>query len=300
MLPVGLGSAKPVVVSQPGAAAAPAAPERSPRPADTFQAGAAGGVTAPKTPYADVEPVDGRAWMQDAIEDIKGRVASGESVKVVFDLDDTIWDNRPRTLELARRFDAERGTHLFDGLTLDQVGKDGFQTAINAGLGREDARAFNSYWKPRIFTTEMARYDAPLPEIDALAQQAHDAGAQVIYLTGRPESERGSTREELQRLGLPGADDAHLIMKPSLDQPTAEYKVAELRKLLEPGDAHLGWFMTESRRDVGAVQDAGLPVPTVLLDVPWERGGRPVDPGTPIFPSQVERPEDEDVVLWAA
>jgi hypothetical protein len=301
MLPVGLAPAKPVTASQISEVVVPA--QRPTKPAapssDVFQPGAVGGAS-PVQQIPDVEPVDGREWMKNAIEDIKGRVANGESVKVVFDLDDTIWDNRPRTLELARRFDAERGTNLFERLTLDQVGRDGYQTAMNAGLGREDARAFNAYWKPRVFTDEMAEFDAPIPEVDDLAHQAHEAGAEVIYMTGRPNAQRDSTRAELQRLGLPDADDEHLIMKPSLNQPTADYKVRELKKLLEAGDSHLGWFMTESRRDLGAIQDARLDVPTVLLDAPWERGGRPVDPATPIFPSQVERLEDEGVVLWAA
>jgi len=296
MLPVGIGPARLATVPESREARPAAASSPAPRPQDVFEPGAPR-VDAPQAPDAP-QPVDGRQWMQDAVEDIKTRVANGENVKVVFDLDDTIWDGRPRTVELGHRYDAEHGTHLFDDLALDQVGKDGFETAVNAGLSRSDAKAFNSYWKSRVFTDEMAQFDAPMPEIDSLAQQAHDAGAQVIYLTGRPEAERETTRGELQRLGLPGADDAHLIMKPTLNQPTADYKVAEFKKMLEPGDTHVGWFITESRRDLGAVQDAKLDVPTVLLDAPWERNGRPLDPSTPIYPSQVGVADDQ--VLWAA
>lgn len=294
MLPVGLGPAKPITTSR--FEEKPPSASRSPRALDTFQPGVAGvdGPQAPENP----QPADGRQWMQDALADIRTRVANGEKVKVVFDLDDTIWDGRPRTTELARRYDADHGTHLFDNLTLDQVGKDGYETARNAGLSRADAKAFNTYWKSRAFTDEMAQFDAPIPEIDDLAQQAHDAGADVVYLTGRPEAERETTRGELQRMNLPGADDGHLIMKPTLNQPTADYKVAEFKKMLEPGDTHIGWFITESRRDLGAVQDAKIDVPTVLLDAPWERNGRPLDPGTPIYPSQVGVSDDQ--VLWAA
>lgn len=299
MLPVGLGPAKPVVVSTVEKTRAAAAPS-APRPPDTFQGALPpnvdGLLTIPEDPAS--EPVDGRAWMENAIGDIKARVANGEKVKVVFDLDDTIWDNRPRTVELAHRYDAQHGTHLFDGLTVDQVGTDGYQTAMNAGLSRADAKAFNSYWKPRVFTDEMADFDTPQKEIDDLARQAHDAGAEVVYLTGRPESERDVTRGELERMGLPDADDAHLILKPSLNQSTPAYKVAEFKKMLEAGDSHLSWFLTESRRDLGAVQDAKLDVPTVLLDAPWEHGGRPLDPSTPLFPAQAGQPDD--VVLWAA
>ncbi|HEY8211081.1 MAG TPA: HAD family acid phosphatase [Myxococcaceae bacterium] len=299
MLPVGLGPAKPVTASKLEEIRPADAGSSAPRSPDSFKEGAPavdGPTPKPEIPAA--EPVDGRAWMQDAIEDIKARVANGEKVKVVFDLDDTIWDNRPRTVELAHRFDAERGTHLFDGLTVDQVGRDGFETAVNAGLSRQDARAFNAYWQPRVFTAEMADFDAPQPEIDDLARQAHDAGAEVVYLTGRPETERDVTRGELQRMGLPDADDAHLILKPSLNQSTPAYKVAEFRKMVEAGDSHLSWFLTESRRDLGAVQDAKLGIPTVLLDAPWERGGRPLDPGTPIFPAQAGPRDDQ--VIWAA
>src|SRR6185436_10124410 len=134
---------------------------------------------APRRRRSPPKPVDGRQWMQDAVEDIRARVANGEKVKVVFDLDDTIWDGRPRTTELAHRYDAEHGTHLFDTLSLDQVGKDGYETAVNAGLSRADAKAFNSYWKTRVYTDEMAPFDAPMPEIDDLAWQAHCAGADV-------------------------------------------------------------------------------------------------------------------------
>jgi hypothetical protein len=292
MLPVGLGPAKPVLSLRPTEAAAP----KAPRPRDAFEPGAPR-VEGPQQDPAP-KPADGRRWMQDKLEDIRARVANGEKVKVVFDLDDTIWDGRPRTMELARRYDAERGTRLFDALTLDQVGKDGYETAVNAGLSRADAKAFNAYWRPRVYTDEMAQFDAPIPEIDDLARQAHRAGAEVVYMTGRPEAERETTRGELERLDLPLMDEAHLIMKPSLNQPTAGYKVAEFKKMLEPGDAHIGWFITESRRDLGAVQDAKLDVPAVLLDAPWERNGRPVEPGTPVYPSQVGVAEDQ--VLWAA
>lgn len=309
MLPVGLSPTKsPLPAVRPlEIAEAPAAPRAS-RLADSFQPGEARSrapvaACVPELPEEPSGPVDGRAWAQDKLADIRARVANGEKVKVVFDLDNTIWDNRPRTTELARRFDAERGTNLFDGLTLDQVGKDGYETAINAGLTREQAKEFSKYWRQHAYSDEMNQFDAPLAEIDDLAKQAQEAGAEVIYLTARPEEERAGTLGNLERMGLPNADSAHLIMKPTEREPSAPYKVRELTRMQEAGDAHLAWFLTESRRDIGAVQDAKLEVPTVLIDAPWERKGRAVDPSTPIFPADVyglPAKDEEDPILWWA
>lgn len=248
---------------------------------------------------ADAGPVDGRAWMQDAIADIRSRVAAGESVKVVFDMDDTLWDNRGRTVALAHQFDEANGTHLFDSLELKQVGKDGYETARNLGLSREDARAFSRYWQTHVYEAGSNQHDLPNTEIQDLARQAKEAGAEVMYLTGRNETEREGSLAELQRFGLPDADHDHLVMKPRKSDSTPDYKVDRLNEWISRGDTHYSWFITESRRDLSAVQRAGLEIPTVLVDHPKERNGEPVDPSTPIFPSQVDSKEHLQV-LWAA
>jgi hypothetical protein len=60
------------------------------------------------------------------------------------------------------------------------------------------------------------------------------AGAQVVYLSGRGEDERGSTVDILRRFGLPLDSHEKLVLNPT-NAPTVEYKAAALHEIVKLG-----------------------------------------------------------------
>lgn len=262
----------------------PAAPER----ASTASAGPGASRTQAVATSGDTfeaHRVDGTAWCKKTIADLKDRTARGEKCRVVFDIDDTLADTRGRTLALAKAFDKQRGTKAFAKLTLSKVGKSAKDTCAALGLDEKTTKAFTGYWNANFFAGGSFDKDLPIARTIELAKQAKAAGAEVVYLTGRTETAREGTRAQLQRLGLPDADDAHLVLKPKASVKTAEWKSGLMAQWA--GESRIGWFLTESRRDVAQIQADHPELPCVLLDNPFEKGGTPVRSDTPVLPSAI-------------
>lgn len=214
------------------------------------------------------------AWMSD-------RCARGERAIAVFDLDNTVFDTRPRTLAVARAYDADRATAWFADLALDGVRRDGRTTAADPSLGPPPPPViddFATYWDEGFWRPAAFAHDAPIAPIVAWAQAALAVGADVRFLTGRIEALRDPSLDALRRIGLGGGT---LACKPDLSTPTAPWKCHVLaRWSLE---APIGWFVTEGRRDTARIR-AELPdTPCALLDCSFEES-LPVAPGTPLLP----------------
>jgi hypothetical protein len=181
-------------------------------------------------------------------------------------------------------------------LTLEMCGKNAWTTCERLGLPQEVKEQFNTFWQEAFFSGRYQHETVPMTEMVELAKAASEAGAEIFYLTGRPETLRQETHTELNRFGVPNADHAHLVLKESEKTKTEVYKVEYLRKWLET-DLHMSFFITESRRDLGYIQDQlGYDVPSVLLDHPKEHGGRPVREDTPVWPSIT--PEGRMALGW--
>lgn len=226
--------------------------------------------------------VDGRAFINTALADIRLRVARGERVRVGFDIDDTLADTRGRTLALAKAWDAANGTHYFGKLTLAQVAYDARDTARAMDLPFDSERSFMRYWDETFLDGESFENDLPLPSIIELAQQAKAAGAEVFYLTGRLASKNAFTIAQLQRFGLTDLDETTVFGKPSSDLGTPQFKTDWLQQSARDG-YHLGFFVTESKRDIAAIQRGIAGVPTVLIEHPFN-GPERVREDTPVFP----------------
>lgn len=224
----------------------------------------------------------GEAFVAKALETIRQRRAQGLSSTVVFDLDNTLADTRLRTLAIARAFDQAYRSQHFASLAREGVGPDGEATARRLGLPETVVRNFAAYWHREFFRPENLRYDAPVPRMVALAKSAARAGATVVYLTGRTANASAETQRQLARFGLPDADARHVVCKPVGEVDTPSFKTARLRALVEGGET-LSWFLTESQRDIAAVQRGAPEVPCVLLDCSFETGPSRVQSGTPVL-----------------
>jgi hypothetical protein len=148
-------------------------------------------------------------------EKVLGRVLAdaerlGARAVLAFDLDSTLLDNRPRQAALVQRFAKERGgaealanfevRHLHTGFDMREA-------LLRQGLGAEEALLFladfRPYWREHFFTSAACRADVPVRGAAEYVRRAFATGAQLAYVTARPEAMRPGTLETLGRHRFP-------------------------------------------------------------------------------------------------
>jgi hypothetical protein len=223
-----------------------------------------------ETTRATLSP--GQRALMDRLDEIEALVKSGQSVKCVFDLDNTVFDTRYRTLHCARAFDAMMGTHFFKDLTVDGVHEDGGATASALGLPDNVVDEFEKFWQREFWLPHNLVHDVPIPAVVELVKACRERGADIVFLPGRAETYvddttghteafRADTHAQLEAAGI-GVEDSALHLKPAVGEPTGPYKARLLNRLRE--DSVLGMFVTEGRRDTAAIQ-ASVPDPHCFL-----------------------------------
>lgn len=216
---------------------------------------------------------------------IEEKSAKGEPVMVVFDLDNTLFDTRARTLRAAKDFDALHRTTWFAQLELHQVQIDGEQTARNIQeppLPEIVVTAFAEFWEKEFWNPDNLRHDGDMPEMIHWAKAAQAAGAEVRYLTGRTAGFHGASLAQLRNAGLK-VEPSQLCCKPSVDVRTAPFKSSILQAWGE--SMPIAWFLTEGLRDLAHVQQTLPELATVRLDCSFEDDrAHPLAPHTPRLP----------------
>ncbi len=152
---------------------------------------------------------------------------------LVFDLDGTLLDNRPRVArifhELAERWQpsrpasaarlaAARSEHIVYGVqeNLERLGI----------LDPEEQGEASAFWRARFFTDDYVRLDVETPGARSFVCACYEAGATIVYLTGRdlPNMAVG-TFASLRDHGFPiGVVGTSLVTKPTFEQPDAAFK----------------------------------------------------------------------------
>ncbi len=219
-------------------------------------------------------------WLNHRLDEIKALTAAGKPVTVVFDLDNTLFDTRERTLLAGKRFDEWNGTAYFKGARATDMMRDGLETALHLGLPQTIAMEFQEFWSTEFWTPGNLKVDRPMDDVMAWARKAKAAGATVKYLTGRTAPFHAASVAALNAAGLatPAAD---VICKPNMSVRTAHFKVEQLNLLA--AKSTVGFFLTESRRDLAAVVEAAPAANPVALDSPFERGTEM--PPVPVLPA---------------
>lgn len=171
--------------------------------------------------------------------------AAGKQPLVVFDLDGTLYDNRPRTLRIMMEFafaSAVERPHLLEGvrkLALNDVEYLAGDTLAKVGLtDGEDVKALMAYWMTCFFTDSYVAMDLPVPHGATFVNRLHEAGVIPVYLTGRdaPNMLIG-TLQALQRDGFQaGTVDTRIILKECFERPDVEYKTEVITKLRRSGE----------------------------------------------------------------
>ena len=177
----------------------------------------------------------------DVLDEVRLRVegSKGNAV-VVFDLDHTLYDNRPRTLQILLEFAASLPPEQVDlaerigNMKVSDVHYRLAETLDHVGVQDEGiVNAATAFWVERFFTDEYVRYDVPLPGAVRYVQELHAGGAFVVYMTGRaaPQFLVGTTAS-LRRWGFPiGTPHTQLITKPDPKTDDLVFKARAFRQI---------------------------------------------------------------------
>jgi hypothetical protein len=162
---------------------------------------------------------------------VLARVRAVPGSVVVFDLDSTLLDNRPRQARILREFGAAHGVpELAAARPEHWIDWSLTRAMLAAGLAAteverlaEDAKLF---WRERFFTSEYCRDDDAIPGAREYLAAVIAAGGQIAFCTGRHEAMRAGTVESFGRLGFPVPDSArvHLLMKPVFELGDDDWK----------------------------------------------------------------------------
>ncbi|MCC7386936.1 MAG: hypothetical protein IT384_34180 [Deltaproteobacteria bacterium] len=231
------------------------------------------------------------------IADIKQREPH-RRVVVSFDLDNTLFETRQRTLEVLKAYDAwseRQGPRRFDGLILDAVGLNARHTldllelAEGKKIDGHERQAIHDFWLGGFWEGAHFLRDLVIEPVFALAWAAKAVGAEVTYVTGRVN--KAATLAQLEHAGLPDAIAGNLFCKPTVETDTQQFKADVFNQWLDRGD-HVGWFLTEGCRDIEEILKRVPRLPCIRLPFPYEVPGEAIA-HVPVLPhawSQQRRP----------
>jgi beta-phosphoglucomutase-like phosphatase (HAD superfamily) len=150
---------------------------------------------------------------------------------VVFDLDSTLLDNKPRQARILRDYGHAAGVPALQAARPEHWQGWSLERALrNAGLDAAEAarhvRPARRFWAERFFTSAYCRLDVPLAGAPAFVRAIAAAGARIAYVTGRPARMEEGTLAVFRRFGFPLPDPArvHLLMKPRADLGDESWK----------------------------------------------------------------------------
>jgi hypothetical protein len=204
---------------------------------------------------------------------------------VVFDLDGTIMDNRPRVVAILRELAAvwrdkhPEAARALSALDVEGVSYGVVETMKRAGvelhrLHEEGLR----FWRDRFFQDGHIRHDTEIQGARDFVNACHEAGAVVVYLTGRdlPNMALGSFAS-LRDLGFPiGTVGAELVTKPAFETPDTVFKRSVAPALSRLGEV-VAVFDNEAA-NCNLFLEVHPACTTVFLDTQYAPDPPPLDP----------------------
>jgi hypothetical protein len=182
--------------------------------------------------------------LQLVVEKIRHKTDRQMSTLAIFDLDGTLFDNRTRTMfilrEISEKFSEQvpqlvEAFDTFQELSLIQYGLQ--DTFANFKItDRKEIAFITQEWEKRFFTDDYQKFDIPLQGAKSYVTGVHEAGATVIYLTGRDVSRMlVGTAESLRLFGFPvGIVGTMMIVKREFEEKDEIFKrdvVSYLKRL---------------------------------------------------------------------
>lgn len=178
--------------------------------------------------------------------------------RVVFDLDSTLLNNRPRNAAIMREFGVSENNPMLTNATADHFPDWSSRNSFHLlGMNESNIESllprYEEFWSQRFFTSEYCQYDIAVPGAVEFVSAVAENGGQVSYLTGRHEAMRAGSVKSLADLGFPkpvthasmsvatmsravengnSVDDVvELIMKPEFSELDDGYKERALENL---------------------------------------------------------------------
>jgi beta-phosphoglucomutase-like phosphatase (HAD superfamily) len=179
------------------------------------------------------------------LERVQQTIEAGRNPVVVFDLDATLYDNRPRTLEILMEYREEVfESHPDVAEALGVVTAERIEYLLSdslrgCGITRSDiVQDITRFWRERFFTDEYVQRDTTIDGAAEYVQACHEAGAIIVYMTGRdvPGMLLG-TVASLRDCGFPiGVAGIELVLKPDANLPDEAFKRGALPTLDRLGE----------------------------------------------------------------
>jgi hypothetical protein len=204
---------------------------------------------------------------------------------VVFDLDGTLMDNRPRTLailkELAMELRSEAHSHaeVIAAAKADNLAYLLTDTLRKLGIEHPElAERAEAYWKTRFFSDDYLKHDVAIPGAVELARACYESGASLVYFTGRDLPLMGlGSFQSIRDLGFPiGVVGTELVCKPDAKIPDETFKRSEGPKLLRVGRV-VAAFDNEPG-NCNAFREMNPEAEVVFVDTQHLPGAPPLEP----------------------
>ncbi|MBK8258698.1 MAG: HAD family hydrolase [Polyangiaceae bacterium] len=180
-----------------------------------------------------LDPPSRAKLLGDVLQRARRHAEAGTCPVIVFDLDGTLIDNRPRVVAILHElgdFWRDKHPEAAARCRAATVGDIGYGVVDNLRrLGVEHSWLHDeglSFWKQRFFTDEYQEHDVEVPGAVKFARACHETGALLVYLTGRdlPGMAIG-TFKSLRDLGFPiGTMGVKLVTKPAFEIPDTQFK----------------------------------------------------------------------------
>lgn len=141
---------------------------------------------------------------------------AGPGKVVIFDLDSTVLDNRPRQVAILRAWAAREGLTELEGLAPEHFQDWSLESTLRrAGVGpvgrKELAKRASAAWRAEFWDDAALVHDVAIPGAARFARALHARGATLAYV-GRRSAQAEGTRATLQRFGFPVGERAPLLL----------------------------------------------------------------------------------------
>lgn len=200
---------------------------------------------------------------------------------LAFDLDSTLFDNRPRQARIVREFGRTSGLSALESCTAAHFDSGWDMKAAMRNCGLKEAeieRVFGdvrAFWFQRFFTSPYCLDDEAIEGAAEFLRRVRETRARIAYVTGRHEAMREGSVGAMARHGFPTPDErtVHLVMKPTLDVHDDDFKREAHARVGELGEV-IACFDNEPTH----VNDYRRKFPGALVvHLATDHSGRPVE-----------------------
>ncbi|ASD62755.1 hypothetical protein B9G79_03825 [Bdellovibrio bacteriovorus] len=189
--------------------------------------------------------------LEQILVNIQDLTKQGKTSLAVFDLDSTLFDVSPRLERILLDFAASplnqkkfpEQVALLKNIKTLRTDWGIVGALTRAGLDGhhpEFQEAVKAYWQKSFFSNHYLQFDAPYDGAVEFVNAVSDAGADVVYLTGRDvERMGGSSGEVIAQWGFPLNEKAKLVLKPHRSMDDAKFKT--------------DWFLDAEKKNYEAI-----------------------------------------------